>query len=128
MSRFITESPGSTETVLSDVGEEREHQFAKWGPQHHPDGTMLYGPFTDDMTYGDAAEFFRAQCDQHAAEGRVTWADILLEETFEALAESDLVRLRKELVQVSAVAVAWVEDIDSRGHQYADVADLGGEG
>lgn len=39
---------------------------------------------------------------------------MLLEEVFEAMAESDLVKLRAELVQTSAVCVAWIEDIDSR--------------
>ena len=44
--------------------------------------------------------------------GKVTYRDILLEEVFEALAESNPARLRVELVQVAAVAVAWVEKID----------------
>jgi hypothetical protein len=38
-----------------------------------------------------------------------------LEEVFEAFAESSPDALRKELTQVAAVAVAWIEDIDSRG-------------
>ena len=44
--------------------------------------------------------------------GEGTWADILREEYFEALAETDPARLRVELIQVAAVAVAWVEAID----------------
>ncbi|MEY9934267.1 hypothetical protein ABH926_008932 [Catenulispora sp. GP43] len=40
---------------------------------------------------------------------------MLLEEVYEALAEVDPAALRAELVQVAAVAAAWVEDIDSRG-------------
>ncbi len=43
------------------------------------------------------------------------WRDILLEEVFEALAEEEPKELRKELVQVAAVAAQWVEAIDRRG-------------
>lgn len=119
MTRFLTEDPGRTEEALSNVGEEREAQFVKWGPQHHPDGTGGSGAaFQRDLA--------RNTCDRAAAEGRVTWALILHEEFMEAMAEADIAMLRKELVQVAAVAVAWVEDIDSR-HPYADVHDLGGE-
>lgn len=42
------------------------------------------------------------------------WRTILAEEVYEAFAETDPARLRHELVQVAAVAAAWVEDIDSR--------------
>jgi hypothetical protein len=42
----------------------------------------------------------------------VTWAHILTEEFYEALAEADPEKLREELVQVAAVAVAWVECLD----------------
>lgn len=117
MGRFATEVSGRTEAVLADVGEERERQFAKWGPQHHPDGTGL-----DNAQY--LADKARERCDAAAAEGKVTWNHILTEEFLEGRAETDLVRLRKELVQVAAVAVAWVEDIDSR----SDHHELGGEG
>ncbi|TIH26025.1 NUDIX hydrolase, partial [Subtercola vilae] len=42
------------------------------------------------------------------------WQDILLEEVFEAFAESDTSKLRTELIQVAAVAQQWVEAIDRR--------------
>jgi hypothetical protein len=42
---------------------------------------------------------------------------IALEEVFEALVETDPAKLRDELLQVAAVAVAWVEAIDRRGGQ-----------
>ena len=44
--------------------------------------------------------------------GAHSWDAILLEEVFEALAESDPVRRRAELVQVAAVAAAEIEAID----------------
>lgn len=121
--RFITEAPGRTEVALSDIGEERERQFAKWGPQHHPDGTPADGDEGQARYFADKA---RERCDEAAADGRVTWNHILTEEFLEARAESDPAKLRKELVQVAAVCGAWIEDIDSR--EPVAVADLGGEG
>lgn len=119
--RFMTEVPSSTEAVLADIGTERERQFEKWGPQHHPDGTL------DIPSRREARERLRALCDARAAKGKVSWLDILNEEQAEAAAETDLMALRKELVQTAAVAVAWIEDIDSRA-SFADAHDLGGEG
>lgn len=115
----MTEVPASTETVLADIGDERERQFTKWGPQHHPDGTSV-------LLYSDARERARALCDRRAEKGIVTWSDILREEFFEAMAEVDPAALRKELVQIGAVAAAWVEDIDSRA-SHTDHHELGGE-
>lgn len=121
--RFATEVPSSTEQVLADIGEERERQYDKWGPQHHPDGTA------DTPHNRDLRDRARRYCDRQAARGPEynTWGNILTEEFFEAMAEVDPARLRKELIQVAAVVGAWVEDLDSRP-QYADVHDLGGEG
>jgi hypothetical protein len=53
--------------------------------------------------------------DRAVREGTLTWTHILEEEVCEALAETDQERLREELVQVAAVACAWVECIDRRG-------------
>ncbi len=107
--RFVTENPERTETVLTNIGEERERQEIKWGPQSHPDGTA------NDQFHRAMRDRAIAACNKAAADGKVTWRDILTEESHEAYAETDLVRLRSELIQVAAVATAWIEDIDSRG-------------
>lgn len=109
--RFVTETPHRTEEALLAIGMEREAQYSKWGPQHHPDGTDSGA----DGPYIWARDNARAECENAAAEDRVTWRHILLEEVMEALAEGDPSPLRKELVQVAAVCAAWIEDIDSRG-------------
>lgn len=44
----------------------------------------------------------------------VTWADVLAEETAEAISETDPVKLRAELVQVAAVACRWIASLDRR--------------
>lgn len=96
-----------TDHVLDDVAAERAAQTAKWGEQNHPDGTNA-------REYGEARDFYRMQCDISAERKETTWRHILLEETYEAFAESDPVKLRRELVQVAAVVVAWIESIDRR--------------
>lgn len=93
--------------VCTEVHHERQNQHAKWGEQNHPDGTGAPADVAQ-------AQAMRDRCDQSHANGTGTWADILVEEVAEALAESDPAALRTELVQVAAVAVAWVEAIDRR--------------
>ena len=97
--------------VLGDVAAERRRQDDKWGEQNHPDGTGRKGLWEDDRRAADAA---RAQCEARFAAGVGTWHDILNEEYKEAMAEVDPLKLREELIQVQAVACAWVEAIDRR--------------
>lgn len=98
---------GREEIILAEVQAERTRQDAKWGPQNHPDGTG-WKPF------GAAAQHWKDVCDEAAEGGHTTWAPILLEEAFEACEEADPAKLRAELVQVAAVAVAWIGAIDRR--------------
>lgn len=91
----------------ADIYEERVRQDVKWGPQNHPDGT-------GSSAQKSAATRARMTADHNARIGTLTWADILREEFHEALAESDPVLLREELIQVAAVAAAWAEAIDRR--------------
>lgn len=93
--------------VLRQVAAERALQDLRWGEQNHPDGTGLPGDAA-------CAVMARAVCDRSHKAGRGTWRQILDEEVCEALAETDPARLRAELIQVAAVAVAWVEAIDRR--------------
>lgn len=93
---------------IDDIIQERKRQVNKWGVQRHADGT------------GDIIDAKRADIMRRARDiadnggGDVTWRMILLEEVYEAFAEFDVDKLRSELVQVAAVAAAWIEDIDSR--------------
>jgi hypothetical protein len=94
-------------TVLGEVLQERVDQDAKWGEQNHLDGTGAAFRVR-------ASEAQRRITEAAFEQGAGTWALIFLEEVAEVLAESDLERLREELVQAAAVAVAWVEAIDRR--------------
>lgn len=99
--------PEAEQAVLEGVLDERWRQHQKWGEQHHPDGTG------DPADVGEATHY-RYLCDHLAEVGRVTWRAILIEDMYEAFAEKDPVRLRKELLEVAAVCVAWVRDLDTR--------------
>ena len=90
------------------VDAERQAQLAKWGDQHHPDGTGV----SDAQT--QMANDARAVCQQVFAEGNGDWAHILMEEVREAFAESDPAALETELVQCAAVIQAWIADLHSR--------------
>lgn len=105
--------------ILIEVAQERKRQDQKWGEQNHPDGTgpsqhLLGMGYYDTMSFDfeDIAEACKQRTDRHAKKGTVTFADILLEEVFEALAEEDQDRLRTELIQVAAVATQWAQKID----------------
>ncbi|WP_417220536.1 hypothetical protein [Arthrobacter sp.] len=117
---FHPTATSARETVLSDVDDERQRQDAKWGEQNHPDGTgparLPLHPITGDARYDaiELAELATQVTDRRASRGECAWKDILLEEVFEALAESDPAALRTELIQVAAVAAQWAEAIDRR--------------
>lgn len=98
-----------TQGVLDEVRLERTKQDLRWGRQRHPDGT------DDSLETREEREEAKATCALEAKfSGGPTWKAILDEEMKEAFAETDAKRLRDELVQVAAVAVAWIEDIDTR--------------
>ncbi|AMM44258.1 hydrolase domain protein [Arthrobacter phage KellEzio] len=100
--------------VLDEIHAERLNQHVKWGEQHHPNGTGAVEPFLGGEQFYYLASQTRYQTNNHAEQGKVTYADILLEEVFEAMAEADPAKLRAELIQVAAVAVQWVQIIDKR--------------
>ena len=92
------------EHILAAIADERAAQDAKWGVTDLPSGA-------GDAWLG-ATQASRARCDEADANGTTTWAMVLEEETLEALSESDPAKLREELLQVAAVAVAWIESLD----------------
>jgi hypothetical protein len=128
--QWLITAPQSVFEALMEIAQERSRQDAKWGEQNHPDGTgksslplhrILHdGPVSEingSRHYALGLSLMAKQATDRAAErGVVSWADILLEEVFEALAESDTRKLRVELIQVAAVASQWAEAIDRRQH------------
>jgi len=104
----IKDTPFPLMTAIKEIINERARQVIKWGKQSWPDGT-------GKPTAQTFAESAKSLNDYERTTGETNWARILEEEFWEALTETDPKKLREELVQVAAVAVAWVEDIDTRG-------------
>lgn len=122
-------------TVLDEIAAERARQDRTWGEQNHPDGTGPRVAFAGRLAFmADVAADMRRACKAAAGEvpglehhGPVTWRHILLEEVYEALAEDEPGKLRAELVQVAAVAVAWIGAIDRRGGLLPELTGRPGE-
>lgn len=114
------------EPIAAEIETERHRQQAKFGEQNVPDA-ICEQPSAINTSL-EAKEL----TNRHAEQGLLTWIDILVEEVAEAADEAYDVanateatnfdpawtgaqqRLRAELVQVAAVAVAWIEAIDRR--------------
>lgn len=103
-------APSLLRFALSAVAAERMRQDLKFGANRDfPDGTG-----TDPAGDVELRELAQKNCDEAFRAGEGTWRHILEEEFLEAMAETDEVKLEKELVQVAAVAVAWVEALQAR--------------
>jgi hypothetical protein len=113
----VVVAEAGTGAVLIEVALERERQEVKFP------GQVLrhYTPRTERLA--PPAEVARDECEHRHAEGACSWYDVLLEEVAEALDEAVagnhpaappewVELLRAELVQVAAVAVRWIEQID----------------
>jgi hypothetical protein len=111
--------------VLAEVAEERVRQAVKHGDQSHlPNGTGPALILRDLPQYQSAsradhlAVWAKARCkaasQNEGGDGSITFEHILTEEWGEAIAESDPVKLRAELIQLAAVAVQWIQAIDRR--------------
>lgn len=100
----------STASVLREVREERRRQDAKFPDQRLRLGAGLRTAWLINMLH-DA----RKINDNHETEGNASWVSVLAEEFGEALIEDDVAAVRAELLQVAAVCVRTVENIDA-GH------------
>lgn len=96
------------EAIQAEVLAEIQHAWTKFGNQFDvPNGTGY-------AWQKHEAELSRMACQSAFSTGDGTWHAILHEEVAEAFAESDPARLRAELIQVAAVALRWIDAIDSR--------------
>jgi hypothetical protein len=102
--------------ILAEILDELDRAVVKFPGQHLALG---FGPDTRPLPVGcgvmsarELAATFRWMTDGAAEVGSLTWTHVLLEELFEALAEDDKVRARAELLQVAAMCVRAVLDID----------------
>ncbi len=108
MTPLVSDATLLSARVAAEVVLERGRQDELWGEQNHPLGTG--GPMREE-----AGAIAKRRCEKAFASGRGTWALILEEEVAEALAETDHQKIRTELVQVIAVAVAMIESLERSG-------------
>lgn len=92
-------------SVMHDVLHERVSQHERWGQQDLPYGT-------GGAHWVAKARHAKEMCELARDHGNLTHRHVLIEEVYEAFAESDPVKLRAELIQVAAVATKIVEQID----------------
>ncbi|MEV5140344.1 hypothetical protein AB0K71_05955 [Streptomyces syringium] len=108
--------------IAAEIDEERARQDARFGEQNHPNmsGDAERQCDARDM-FEEWAQKYRdinaGHFDPRDTDRRLDWTGILLEEVYETLAEADPARIRAELVQVAAVACAWIAAIDRRTAQ-----------
>jgi len=111
-------------TAIRDVLRERVRQLQKWGDQSHLSvpwevpGRAISAKMDERFV---AREFERAakeDCDREFKAGRGTWWHIAHEELCEVLAANPEDR-REELVQLTAVCLAWLEDLDNKSNPTA---------
>ncbi len=94
--------------IMHEIAMERSAQDEKWGIQNHPNGT------SDDVRLICEAQAAKRRCSELAARGHLDWKSILSEEVAEAFATGNDNDLRTELLQVAAVAIAWIECVERR--------------
>ena len=88
--------------LAGEVLLERERQDSMYGRPLYKNGT---GSELDALLLARARSEIKTL--------PVTWKLVLNEEVREAFAEKDPKKIRAELVQVAAVALAWIESLDA---------------
>ncbi|HEV3059673.1 MAG TPA: hypothetical protein VGY48_15590 [Vicinamibacterales bacterium] len=93
--------------ITADIMREIERAEKKHPhTENMPDGTRNGGM---NLVCREQAQL---SCDRATREGRVTFAQVLEEEFYEAICEEDKVKLRAELVQCGAVVIRWLAKLD----------------
>jgi hypothetical protein len=92
--------------IFSEILQERIRQEEKWGEQNHP--MLRFEPLEAVEKELELARRINAEFDNP------DWFHILLEEVYEAFAETDPAKQREEMVQAAAVAVQIIEYLDRR--------------
>lgn len=105
------------EDILLDVLRELGKAEAKFPGQHLESGTgpglLWLAGLASNNSAKTLATVLRDRTNDRSEDGLLTWRDMLLEELAEAFAESDPAKLRAELLQVAAMAVRWIGDLDN---------------
>ncbi len=104
----IRQGSGAERDVHAEIEAELARALAKYPDcASLPNGTGASG-------YKTFERIAKQSCERAYREGRCTHAHIFEEEVAEVLAQDDPAEIRKELVQVAAMAVKWIRDIDRK--------------
>lgn len=109
-------SASRASTGIADALRERERQLAKWGDQSPacvPWEVPGWRGWNERQVAEEMERAAKADCEREFKAGRGTWWHIANEELAECLAAPPEKR-REELVQLTAVCLAWLEDFDNR--------------
>ena len=94
--------------ILDQVAHERRRQEELFPEQHLPSGSSR-------DTWGADEIAAKAVVNNKAKYGGLTWCDVIYEEVCEAFAEEVPAKKRIELLQIAALCVREIEDIDRAG-------------
>ncbi|HEX2905051.1 MAG TPA: hypothetical protein VHO01_16475 [Jatrophihabitans sp.] len=115
------ETTASMVELLAQVGDELRRQDVLWGEQDHPfrlgrNATHIQEALSNSAeNYAKAAGSWKRANDRRVQYGIPAWDSILLEEVYEALAETNEDRAVTELIQVAAVAINAALSIQRNG-------------
>lgn len=102
-------SPYTRRDIYDEVDAELEAVFEKLGEQNHP----LTAPgAAQELQHNTRANMWKSFNEERVKTKRLAWDGIVLEEVFEAFAESDPAIAREELIQATAMCIATIESID----------------
>lgn len=126
-----TQLPGSFEStwhhatlgVVSDVLVARSDMLSSWGDPSYPSVVRISEPPPYVLDLGErqtgvyglpTARQARDLTEASRGVGSLTWGRIAVQALSDAIAAPDDAARRREVVQLAAVALAWIEDIDRR--------------
>lgn len=114
------------DSILEEIKKERCLQDLKWGIQDHPSVDPILTGRNGGATPQRICEEYeipteeraKSLCNLAALKGVLTWSHILVEEVSEVISTlSDDGKRREELVQLAAVAIAWIQSIDRQNRK-----------
>jgi hypothetical protein len=108
--------------IINEIKKRRKEQNEKFGVSSHPclDQTLLNreGSCTPQRMCEEyhipSENVAKYNCDNAFYKNQGTWAHIAVEELSEIVSEFDLHKRRNEIIDLAAVCIAWLEDIDNK--------------
>lgn len=118
MNSLVVDSP-----ILEEILRERARQDRLWGKQDHPftiipDNIMESNKAVRNSVCNwyeiPTEERAKEKLNLSASKNELTWSHIIIEELSEAISEADPEKRRAELIQLAAVVIASIENIDQK--------------